>query len=523
MRRRRAGALPPPAAARAAAELDAGDVGSLLPPTHAHLVRTALESGRAIRGVEVSSAGRILSWTYHPHPPLGLVHLFAEDVTAQRGIEEQLRHEALHDPLTGLPNRHLFLEHLARAILRARERDDYLFAVLFLDLDRFKLVNDGLGHHVGDELLGVVARRIRAALRAEDTVARFGGDEFAVLLTDIGDPALADGAAERIQRAIAAPVNLDGYEVFTSASIGIALSSSAYGRPEYLLRNADMAMYRAKAAGTGRHEVFDRAMHARALLRLQKETELRRALEREELRLYYQPIVSLRTGRIEGVEALLRWMHPERGTVAAGDFIPLAEETGLIHPIGRWVLEEACRRAAEWGRRPRPVAVSVNLSVRQFAQPELIEQVSRALREAEADARSLRLEVTESVLVESPDAAAATLGLLKALGIQVHLDDFGTGYSSLSLLHRLPLDVLKGDRSFVGRMGPEGDDADTMVRTITTLASSLGLATVAEGVETPEQLAALRALGCDAAQGFLFSHPLDAAATRALLDEDPVW
>ncbi|HEX7241999.1 MAG TPA: GGDEF domain-containing protein, partial [Longimicrobiaceae bacterium] len=247
-----------PAAARAAAELDAGDVRSLLPPTHAHLVRTALESGRAIRGVEVSSAGRILSWTYHPHPPLGLVHLFAEDVTAQRGIEEQLRHEALHDPLTGLPNRHLFLEHLARAILRARERDDYLFAVLFLDLDRFKLVNDGLGHHVGDELLGVVARRIRGALRAEDTVARFGGDEFAVLLTDIGDPALADGAAERIQRAIAAPVNLDGYEVFTSASIGIALSSTAYGRPEYLLRNADMAMYRAKAAGTGRHEVFDR-------------------------------------------------------------------------------------------------------------------------------------------------------------------------------------------------------------------------------------------------------------------------
>ncbi len=513
-----------PAAELAAAEAETGPAG-LLPAGHAQLARAALETGRGFRSVEVAVRGSILSWTYHPHPALGVVHLFAEDITGRRGVEEQLRHEALHDPLTGLPNRHLFLEHLARAMLRARERPDYLFAVLFLDLDRFKVINDSLGHHVGDRLLSVVAGRLRGTLRSGDTVARFGGDEFALLLPDMASPATAAEVAERIQRAISEPVNLDGYEVFTSASIGIALSSADYGQPEHLLRNADMAMYRAKAAGTGRHETFDRAMHARALLRLQQETELRHALERGEMRLLYQPIVALDTGRVEGFEALIRWEHPERGTVPAGEFVPLAEETGMILPIGRWVLEEACRRLREWQDdfpESRP-AVSVNLSVRQFEQPDLAAQVEGALRASGADPAGLRLEVTESVLAQSPEATAAVLARFRALGIGVHMDDFGTGYSSLALLHSLPLDTLKIDRSFVRRIGAAVEDATPVVRTIVALAGSLGLATIAEGVETPEQLRAVRELGCGSAQGYLFARPVGAPEARALLEAAPRW
>ncbi|MDP9348672.1 MAG: EAL domain-containing protein [Gemmatimonadota bacterium] len=509
-----------PAAERLRAELGAETLRGLLPPAHADLVRSALSSGRRFRNVEVTVGGRILSWTYSPHPPLGVVHLFAEDITGRRDVEEQLRHDALHDPLTGLPNRHLFMERLARAILHAREREDYLFAVLFLDLDRFKVVNDSLGHHVGDDLLAVVARRLAGCLRPEDTVSRFGGDEFAILLTDITGAAAAR-VAERILGEISAPINLQGYDVFTSASIGIALSSSAYGRPEYLVRNADMAMYRAKAAGKRRVEVFDRAMHAQVLLRLQQETDLRRALQRDELRLFYQPIVDLGSGRIDGVEALVRWEHPDRGWIPPGDFIPTAEETGLIHGIGQWVLEEACRTLQRW-RDGRPLTVSVNLSGRQLAQPDLVEQVARTLRDTGADPRGLKLEVTESVVVENPESAAETLRSFRALGIEMYMDDFGTGYSSLSYLHRLPLDALKIDRSFVSRIGvdPEGT---VVVRTIATLAHSLGLSVVAEGVETPEQLRILRELGCEYAQGYLFSRPVDAEATRALLETDPRW
>jgi diguanylate cyclase (GGDEF)-like protein/PAS domain S-box-containing protein len=510
-----------PAAEQLRAELDADTLRALLPQAHGHLVRSALGSGRSFRSVEVTIGERILSWSYSPHPPLGVVHLFAEDITGRRDVEEQLRHGALHDPLTGLPNRHLFMERLARSILHAREREDHVFAVLFLDLDRFKVVNDSLGHHVGDDLLAVVARRLAGCIRQEDTVARFGGDEFAILLTDIGEAGFAAGVAERILGEIAAPINLQGYEVFTSASIGIALSSSAYGRPEYLLRNADMAMYRAKAAGKGRYEVFDRTMHAQALVRLQQETDLRRALERGELRLFYQPIVDLGSGRIEGVEALARWEHPERGWIPPGDFIPMAEETGLIHGVGQWVLEEACRALRGW-RNGRPLTVSVNLSGRQFTQPDLVEQVSRTLDETGADPRGLKLEVTESVVMENPESAVETLRSLKALGIETYMDDFGTGYSSLSSLHRLPLDALKIDRSFVSRIGAD-PEATVLVRTIATLAHSLGLSVVAEGVETPQQLCLLRELGCEYAQGYLFSPAVDAEAARALLQADPRW
>ncbi|HEX8695568.1 MAG TPA: EAL domain-containing protein [Longimicrobium sp.] len=514
-----------PATHHLLAEVGASLEAGLLPRNHRQLVSTALTHGHVLRTVEVDVDDRIFSWTYHPHPQMGVVHLFADDITARRAVEEQLRHDALHDALTGLPNRHLFMERLARAVLQEKRREGYLFAVLFLDLDRFKVVNDSLGHAVGDELLVAVAGRLTGCLRETDTVARFGGDEFAVLLDDISAVEDALRAADRIQATLNAPVSLSGYEVFTSASIGIALSSTAYGRPDHLLRNADMAMYRAKAAGTGRHELFDRAMHALALTRLQMETDLRKGMEREEFTLHYQPIVNLRTGRIAGVEALLRWRHPERGWIPPTDFVPPAEETGLILPIGRRVVADACRQLRAWqagSPRAAELSVSVNLSVKQFAQADLLDQVRAALDDTGVDPRLLRLEVTESVIVDNFDAAAATLARLRALGPRVYLDDFGTGYSSLSSLHRLPIDALKVDRSFVAEIGRESAGT-ALTRTVATIARNLGLAVIAEGVETAEQLAELRALGCEYAQGFLFAPALPPDQLAALLEADPRW
>ncbi|HET6763735.1 MAG TPA: EAL domain-containing protein, partial [Longimicrobiaceae bacterium] len=514
-----------PAAARLVEASGAEGLRRLLPGNHVRLVRAGLETGQSFRGAEVHFGDRIYAWTYHPQQELRTVHLFGEDVTDRRVVEEQLRHDALHDALTGLPNRLLFMEHLARSILMARRDERHLFAVLFLDLDRFKVVNDGLGHHVGDDLLVAVAARLQASVRASDTVARFGGDEFAVLLDGIPGPEFAIAAAERMQAAISAPVSLSGYEVFTSATVGIALSASAYGKPEYLLRNADMAMFRAKALGMGRYEVFDRAMHAQALLRLQTETDLRHAQERGEFRVFYQPIVRLADGVMTGMEALVRWKHPERGWIAPPDFVPAAEETGLIFALGGWVLREACRQMHAWRQEVPGAAgltVSVNLSVKQFAQADLVEQVRGALVETGLPAGALRLEVTESVIVENLDSAAAMLTRLRALGLRVYMDDFGTGYSSLSALHRLPIDALKVDRSFVARLGT-GRDASQLVRTITTLAHNLDMMLVAEGVETEAQLAELRALGTEYAQGFYFSVPVDADAMTAMLLAGTGW
>ena len=352
-----------PAATRLAAELGTRVEAALPGPGHADLVRGALASGATVRGVEVPVEGRVLSWSYHPHRALGVVHLFAEDVTARRAMEERLRHEALHDPLTGLPNRRLLMERLCAALDRGRRRGGGT-ALLFLDLDRFKLVNDSLGHPVGDRLLVAVADRLRDSVRPADTVARFGGDEFAVLLDGAAGADAARRAAEAIQRALAAPVGLDGLEIYTSASIGIAVSGAQADGPEALLRGADVAMYRAKAGGPGRCELYDHAMHARALARLRMETDLRRALDRGEVTAHYQPIVSLATGRVCGVEALARWRHPERGWVRPDEFVPAAEETGLILDLGRRILAEACGRAGEWaGAYPGGLHVSVNLSV----------------------------------------------------------------------------------------------------------------------------------------------------------------
>ncbi|HEX2094493.1 MAG TPA: EAL domain-containing protein [Longimicrobiaceae bacterium] len=454
-----------------------------------------------------------------------------EDITERRqaeaerlALEERLRHSALHDPLTGLPNRVLLGERLARAA----ERPCAPCAVLFLDLDRFKVINDSLGHVEGDELLRVVALRLRGCVRPEDTVGRFGGDEFVILLEGAGrDEAVR--TAERILDALAVPLDLHGYETFTTACIGIVLSDGSGGPPEHLLRDADMAMYSAKAAGLGQYAVFDRSMHAAALERLQLETDLRHALQRKEFRLHYQPIVSLTMGRIAALEALARWEHPQRGPVPPDRFIPVMEDTGLILPLGSWVLSEAMRQLAEWRARlpaAETLEVSVNVSPRQLRAPGLVEEIDRLLRANGLPPRSLKLELTESSMLEDPAASSALLHRLKAKEVHLYLDDFGTGYSSLSYLHQLPLNAIKIDRSFIrgldeGAAGRQGDGE--IVRTIVGLARSLGVPVVAEGVESEEQLATLRTLGCDYAQGYLFSPPVDADAARELLRANPRW
>jgi diguanylate cyclase (GGDEF)-like protein/PAS domain S-box-containing protein len=451
----------------------------------------------------------------------GPLHLIfqIQDITDRKRAEEQLLHDAFHDALTGLPNRALFMDHVKMAIQRSRRSGNRLFAALFLDLDRFKIINDSLGHMVGDQLLVGIAHRLEMCLRPGDTVARLGGDEFTILLEDLATTDDALDVARRVQEAVTQPFNIGGHEVFTTASIGIALSNTGYERAEDLLRDADTAMYRAKLEGKKRHVVFDKGMHARAMELLQIETDLRRALARREFFLNYQPIVSLKTGKIASFEALVRWRHPERGLVMPGDFITVAEETGLIVPLGLWVLNEACRQMREWQRQGfagEEVTVSVNLSSRQFSQADLIDQVSSALRESGLRPGNLKLEITESMVMENIDTAIGMLAQLRGLGVGLSIDDFGTGYSSLSYLHRFPIDTLKIDRSFVTQMTDNTENAE-IVRTIVTLARSLNMDVIAEGVETREQLRRLGDLGCDYGQGYLFSRPVNAGPAQELL------
>jgi diguanylate cyclase (GGDEF)-like protein/PAS domain S-box-containing protein len=509
-----------PAALRLAAELDAAGPEALLPP--AGVLAACGGGGGDCTPAEVELGGRTLRWSCHADAAQAAVHLFGEEVTESKEAEARLLHQALHDPLTGLPNRHLFMERLGTLLTRAHLRENRAFAVLYIDLDRFKVVNDSLGHHAGDQLLMAVAGRLTGSLRATDTVARFGGDEFAVLLEDLESPDNATHVAERITSVLAAPVNLGGYEVFTSASIGIALSSTGHDRPEYLLRNADVAMYRAKGAGANRYEVFDRGMHAQALARLQMETDLRRALANDEFRLRFQPIISLATGGVSGFEALLRWQHPERGLMPPGEFVPLAEETGVIIPLGEWVLRQACASLARW-RADFPgmrLVISVNISARQFTQRDLVARIARAVDDAGLLPRHLKLEITESAVLDRAGDTGTMLQALKEMGVQVQMDDFGTGYSSLSTLHHVPVDGLKVDQSFIARM--EDDPATCqLVRTIAAMARGLELAVIAEGVETAHQLREVREMGCDYAQGYLIARPLDDEGVREFLARDP--
>ncbi len=446
------------------------------------------------------------------------------DALERQAIEDAIRDRALHDPLTGLPNRVLFVDRLEHALARLGRRSPALCAILFLDLDHFKLVNDSLGHHVGDELLTAAAPRLKQALRSSDTVARFGGDEFGILLEDIASERDAIETAERIAAIFARPFVLSGSEHFVTTSIGIALARGGELADE-LIRDADAAMYRAKDRGRARYEVFDEGMRGRAIERLRVENDLRRALERGELRLEYQPVVSLRNFSIVGVEALVRWRHPERGEIPPSEFIPIAEENGLIEPIGRWVLERACRQAAQWYHaRPdtAPLTISVNLSAVQVTRRSLPDVVGSVLRSTGLDPACLSLEITETVMVRDADGLGEVLKALKALGVRLVLDDFGTGYSSLSYLTRLPLDVLKVDRSFVDGLGSEPRDT-AITETIIAMSRALSLDVVAEGVETADHVSELSRLGCGLAQGFHFSRAVPAEEITRALEHGPRW
>jgi diguanylate cyclase (GGDEF)-like protein len=452
------------------------------------------------------------------------VELQRRTADAER-IEQQLRHDALHDRLTGLPNRAFFVERVRIAVERARRNPDECFGVLFLDLDNFKAINDSFGHVAGDEMLLEVSRRFTGCLRSLDMLARLGGDEFALLLENIREPSDAARVAERLQASLQAPIRIGEDEAYASVSLGIAVFSDADDHPQHLLRSADLALYRAKEQGRARFQVFDPRMHEEAVRRLRLETDLRRALERDQFRLHYQPVVSLDSGRIVAVEALLRWEHPERGLVPPGEFIHVAEETGLITEISRWVLEQACRQCQMWRREhgdDAPESVWVNLSIRQLIEGGLVRQVADVLQALRFEPKRLTLEVTENLLVEHVETARRTLAELHDLGVRVFMDDFGSGSSSLGYLDRLAIDGIKIDRSFIAHLDA-GERPLKLVRTIVGLVRGLGFTPIAEGVETEDQLRLLRDMGCEFAQGFHFSKAVPAEGIAKLLKVRVRW
>ena len=434
--------------------------------------------------------------------------------------DEELRRTSLHDNLTGLPNRLLFHDRLTNALRRSKRDANYCFAVLFVDCDRFKIINDSLGHGVGDQLLLQIADRLKGAVRDVDTItwttdtpipARLGGDEFAIILDRVGGDVDAARVARRLLAALARPYSLNGHEVQSTASIGITTSSLHYETAEEMVRDADTAMYRAKMAGGSTFVLFDEKMHREAVDRLTLENDLRRAVERGEILVHYQPILAMRTQQLLGFEALARWNHPKRGWITPNEFIPLAEETGIIIPLGVWVLEKACRQLAQWqSGRPElsQLTMSVNLSRKQLVCAELLSNLRRVLAETKIRPENLKLEITESTIMENPDKAVKILQEIQDMGVQLQIDDFGTGYSSLSCLHHFPLDGLKIHREFVS--GVTSHSQAAVLKTVVSLAHNLHIPLVAEGIETPEQIAALEAMGCDQAQGYLFAMPMDA-------------
>jgi diguanylate cyclase (GGDEF)-like protein len=432
---------------------------------------------------------------------------------------------ALHDSLTGLPNRALLMTDLHRSIHLAKANSSYQFAVLFLDCDRFKVVNDSLGHLVGDELLILIAHRLSCYVKPENTLARLGGDEFAILLREIPDFHSVITLSDQILQCFSQPFNLERHEIFINASIGIVIGNCNYDEPEHLLRDADTAMYRAKALGKGQYHLFDPVMHTAALERLQLETDLRRGIEQQELVVHYQPIVCLNTGKISGFEALVRWRHPQRGLVAPNLFIPIAEETGLITAIGYWVLSESCHQLRAWQKQDLidpNLFVSVNLSVKQFAQPNLLEQIDQVLVHSQLNPDCLKLEITESAIMDNHQNVATILKELRKRHILISIDDFGTGYSSLSYLHSFPVDTLKIDKSFVQRLNLESENIG-LIPVIISLAKTMNMNVVAEGIELPEQLEILRELNCGLGQGYFFAKPLPGEELIKFLSSTPQW
>jgi diguanylate cyclase (GGDEF)-like protein/PAS domain S-box-containing protein len=445
------------------------------------------------------------------------------DISELKQMQVELTHQTLHDPLTGLPNRNLFVDRLSVALARL-ERSSKEVAVLFMDLDRFKRVNDSMGHAAGDRLLRAVATRLRESVRPGDSAARIGGDEFTILCEDVPGKEGATAIAARISQAMARPFSLDEGEVFSNASIGVAVAGQrAATDPEGLIRDADAAMYDAKEKGKGRYELFTPALHERSSNRLDDDNALHRALERGELRLFYQPEIRLETGEIVAAEALLRWAHPEKGLLEPDAFIPAAEEIGLIFPIGEWVLGEACRQAARWAESiGEAMVVSVNISAHQLSHSDLVHTVRDAINTSSIEPSHLFLEITESAMMEDADSALDALATLHSLGVGLSVDDFGTGYSSFNYIKNLDVDALKIHRNFVAGIARDPGDL-AIVRAIVTLAKSLGLHVVAEGVETAEQMAAIRALGCDLAQGHYFAPPLPTDQVSELLERHPHW
>ncbi|MEX0776440.1 MAG: EAL domain-containing protein [Phycisphaeraceae bacterium] len=454
----------------------------------------------------------------------------AEEIAARTVAEDRLKHDALHDGLTDLPNRLLLTERLARCMERARRHPDYLYAVLFLDLDDFKLVNDSLGHTIGDHLLIEVAQRLAGALRTLDTAsrmddqtpARMGGDEFVVLLDGLNTAGDAQRVAQRIHDAVAQPLTIAGYEITVSISVGMALGRPEYSVPDEILRDADAALYHSKAIGKSRVHLFDDTIRQQVLDRVRISSDLRKAIPQHQLRLLYQPIVSLSTNRIESFEALVRWEHPELGTISPAQFIPVAEDTGVIHELGKWVLREACQQLRIWHDAfpaAGHVSVSVNVSTKQLAWAEFPTFIQQTLKDTGLAGRDLNIEVTESALIENSELVRQMLQSLRSLGVGVHLDDFGTGYSSLSYLHQLPFDAIKIDRAFVRDMKLDGEHAN-IIQAIQVMASNRHMAVIAEGIEKIEQLVQLQALDCNSGQGYYLSRPVDGKAAHAMLAGD---
>ncbi|MBI4843748.1 MAG: EAL domain-containing protein [Nitrospirae bacterium] len=442
------------------------------------------------------------------------------DITERKIAEEQLVHDAFHDALTGLPNRALFMDRLAQAIRRKTRKSENLIAVLYIDIDRFKFVNDSLGHVAGDQLLLSVCRSFLECLRPSDTVARFGGDEFVILIEEISDTNDVNTLIKRMHEKVSIPYLVNGNQIFITLSIGIAFSYTNNIEPENLIRNADIAMYHAKANGRNRSETFNESMLKDVITSMKIESDLRKALTKDEFTIYYQPLLSLKDDRIYGLEALIRWNHPERGIIFPSEFIPIAEETGLILPIGKWVLSEACRQAAEWNRKfkmSRPLSVTINISRKQF-NTDLVRDIKSIIITTGINAENVILEITETLLMENTEANAPLLKKLKDLGVTLLIDDFGTGYSSLSYLHNFPFDGLKIDRSFISTIGT-ADEKIEIIRAIITLAQNLNLYVVAEGVETSGQLVKIRNMGCDHIQGYLFAKPMSTIDAEAFLTD----
>jgi diguanylate cyclase (GGDEF)-like protein len=444
-----------------------------------------------------------------------------QEAMERRKAQDRLTYMAWHDHLTALPNRAWFMKVLQQALQRVQQDVNYRFAVLFLDCDRFKLVNDSLGHLMGDKLLVQFAQRLITCVPDDTTLARFGGDEFTVLLENIADAEAAIAWVQHLLQSLTQPFLIDQQELFMSASVGIVMGTSAYSEPEALLQDADTAMYKAKTLWQQRYQVFDAGMRQQVQAQLRLETDLRRAVERQEFLVYYQPIIALETFTIKGFEALVRWQHPERGMIAPGEFIPIAEETSLIVPIGLWVLQKSGQQLVDWQSHcDQGLTMSVNLSVKQFAQADLVEHIDRFLEQMQLPSHLLTLEITESALIDNPDSASQTLTALRDRNIQLAIDDFGTGYSSLSYLHRFPIDILKIDRSFINRMDEQGHSLRIVEATI-AMAQNLGIEVVAEGVETQAQAVHLQQMGCEYAQGYLFSKPVPADTASELMMHPP--